>query len=268
MEDVTRSQTDLTAGALPAAGIELVLVGIGSGNPDHLTQQAIRALNGADLLLIPQKGAGKEDLAALRLSIARQVITNHLTRIVPFDLPVRDPAIADYTERVERWHDAIADRWMETILHHFPARRVALMVWGDPALYDSTLRIAARLPGVRVSVVPGITSIQALCAAHAMPLNSIGGPVTITTGRRLRAEGWPAGAETVVVMLDGTCAFETLPPEGLEIWWAAYAGMAEEIIDAGPLAVAGPRIQATRAAARAAHGWIMDIYLLRKSAEP
>ena len=33
--------------------IDLLLVGIGSGNPDHLTLQAIKALNSADLILIP-----------------------------------------------------------------------------------------------------------------------------------------------------------------------------------------------------------------------
>jgi len=31
--------------------IELLLVGIGTGNPDHLTLQAVKALNSADLIL-------------------------------------------------------------------------------------------------------------------------------------------------------------------------------------------------------------------------
>ena len=55
-----------------------------------------------------------------------------------------------------------------------------------------------------------------------------------------------------------------LDPDGLAIWWGAYLGMANQILDAGPLAEAGPRIRARRAAARAAHGWIMDVYLLRR----
>ena len=69
----------------------------------------------------------------------------------------------------------------------------------------------------------------------------------------------------LVVMLDGGCAFTTLAPEGVTIWWGAFVGMAEEVLHAGPLAEVGPEILATRAAARAAHGWIMDIYLLRRS---
>lgn len=252
--------------------IDLTLIGIGTGNPEHLTLQAIRALNAADAVLIPRKGEGKADLAELRRAICAEVIRDPArTRIVDFDLPVRDPATPDYRQRVEDWHDAIAGCWSAAIAEALPAGRgrVALLVWGDPSLYDSTLRIAARLPGtVPVSVVPGLTSIQVLCAAHAIPFNDIGAPVLVTTGRQLRAHGWPTGAERLVVMLDGDCAFQHLDPAGVEIWWGGYVGMAEQILEAGPLAEAGPRIIARRAAARAAHGWIMDIYLLSRRTTP
>ena len=240
---------------------ELHLIGIGTGNPDHLTRQAVKALNACDLVMIPLKG-GKADLAELRLAICHEVLTNPATKVVEFDLPERDAANPDYLAAVDDWHDAIAEVWRATMAAH-PAGKVALLVWGDPSLYDSTLRIAARLKGVTVKVVPGITSIQALTAAHAMTLNEIGEAVTITTGRQL-TEGWPAGADTLVIMLDGKCSFQTLDPEGISIWWGAYVGMAEEIILSGPLAEVGGQIVETRAAARASHGWIMDIYILRK----
>jgi precorrin-6A synthase len=143
---------------------------------------------------------------------------------------------------------------------------VALLVWGDPGLYDSTLRIAARLdPAPRLQVVPGVTALQALTAAHAIPFNTVNGAVTVTTGRRLRDHGWPEGAETLVVMLDGECSFQALDPAGLWIWWGGFLGMAEQVLESGPLAEAGPRIVETRAAARARHGWIMDTYLLRRA---
>lgn len=249
--------------------IELLLVGIGTGNPDHLTLQAIKALNSADLVLIPRKGATKADLAELRRSICADVLTNPATRIADFDLPVRDEATADYRRRVDDWHDAIARVWIDTILAEIgPSGRVALLVWGDPSLYDSTLRIAERvgrtLP-LTIKVIPGITSLQALTAAHAIPLNDIGEPFVVTTGRRLRDEGWPPGVDTVAVMLDGECSFRSLAPSGVTIWWAAYVGMAEEITVAGPLAEVADRIVAMRADARARHGWIMDIYLLRRA---
>lgn len=65
-------------------------------------------------------------------------------------------------------------------------------------------------------------------------------------------------------MLDGECSFRTLCAEGWTIWWGAFLGMAEQVLDFGPLDQAGPRIVETRAAARARHGWIMDTYLLRR----
>ena len=113
-------------------------------------------------------------------------------------------------------------------------------------------------------VVPGITSLQALTAAHAIPLNDLGAPVVITTGRQLRDFGWPQGADRVAVMLDGKCSFATLPPAGLHIWWGAYVGMTHQLLLSGALADIGERIITTRTEARARHGWIMDIYLLHR----
>jgi precorrin-6A synthase len=250
--------------------IELSLVGMGTGNPDHITRQGVAALNAADLILLPHKGADKADLADLRSSLCAQLITNPATRVVGFDMPVRDSADPDYQAGVNRWHDAVAQVWLAHIQAHLPqGGRLALLVWGDPSLYDSTLRIAQRLAlqlPLRVSVVPGITALQALTAAHAIALNEINAPVTITTGRRLRDHGWPADASTVAVMLDGHCAFQQLAPAGIHIWWGAYLGMPSQLCISGPLAEVGGRIVAQREAARAAHGWIMDTYLLRKHA--
>ena len=249
-----------------------MLIGIGTGNPDHLTLQAVKALNSADLILIPRKGPDKSDLAGLRRSICAGVLTNPATRIVDFDLPVRDVSDPDYRRGVADWHEAIAEVWVREItVNQGLAGRVALLVWGDPALYDSTLRIAARVGmkiPLQVTVIPGITSIQTLAAAHAMPLNTVGGPVLIATGRQLRDHGWPAGAETVVIMLDGNCAFQAIDPTGISIWWGAYVGMTEQIIRAGKLSEVAADIIATRATARAAHGWIMDIYILRRNGFP
>lgn len=244
--------------------MDILLIGIGTGNPDHLTLQAVKALNGADLVMIPHKGESKADLAELRRAICAEVITNPTVTIAEFVLPVRDAANPDYNAGVNDWHDAIAAVWEATITAHPGARKVALLVWGDPSLYDSTLRIASRLKVPhKVTVIPGITSIQALTAAHVIPLNEIGLPVTITTGRQLR-EGWPEGAATLVIMLDGNCSFQAIDPSGVSIWWGAYVGMPEQITLSGPLAEVGARIIETRAKARASHGWIMDIYILRR----
>jgi precorrin-6A synthase len=244
----------------------LSLIGIGCGDPKQLTRAAIGAISAADLILIPRKGTAKTDLADLRRTICAEVLSNDTTRIAEFDLPVRDAGEADYRKGVDDWHDAVAATWSQTIADHLGGEgKVALLIWGDPSLYDSSLRIARRLnPLPDIEVVPGITSIQALCAAHALPLNDIGEPFLVTTGRRLREGGWPVGVDTVVVMLDGGTAFQSLDPAGLHIWWGAYLGMADQIIMSGALAEVGARIVAARQAARERHGWIMDSYILKR----
>ncbi|PYF07143.1 precorrin-6A synthase (deacetylating) [Rhodobacter viridis] len=250
--------------------IELTLIGIGTGNPRHLTLQAIDAINAADLILIPLKGADKSDLAGLRRGICSAHLTNPAAKVIDFALPVRDAANPSYRKGVDDWHDAIAEAWMAEITTHCQGLngRVALLVWGDPSLYDSTLRIAERLKSrlpITTKVIPGITAIQALCAAHAIPLNEIGAPVQITTGRQLRDHGWPAGTDTVVAMLDGECSFQSLDPAGLTIFWGACVAMPEEVLIKGRVAEVTAQILQARADLRARHGWVMDIYLLRRN---
>ena len=249
--------------------IDLVLVGIGMGNPDHLTGQAIKALQNADLILIPEKGNEKSDLADLRAVICEKLLSP-IPQIARFRLPVRDPKESSYLKRVTDWHEKIALLWRDEIFKHCPnGGRVALMIWGDPSIYDSSLRIANRLIAeeqkVSINVVPGLTSVQLLPAAHKIPLNTLAEPVMIMTGRNLRDGGWPNTVKTVVVMLDGDCSFDQLDGKDYTIWWGAFLGMPEQILASGPLHQCCEDIKVLRANARAEHGWIMDSYLLRKN---
>lgn len=242
--------------------IRLWLIGIGTGNPRHVTLEAVQALREAALILLPRKGPDKADLAELRHAILRDCDSR--AQVIEFDMPQRDERLP-YLQRVRLWHDQIAAIWAGAIAQAQPSGPVALLVWGDPGLYNSTLRIAARLrPQPDLRVIPGITALQALTAAHAIPFNTLNGAVTVTTGRRLRDHGWPDGAQTVAVMLDGACSFQRLDPAGLRIWWGGFLGMPEQLLASGPLDMTGPQIVALREQARARHGWIMDCYLLRR----
>ena len=247
--------------------LQLFLVGIGTGNPAHLTREAEQAIRGADLILLPHKEDNKAELAQVRLSLLQELTVSE-KHIAHFDMPLRRQQGDDYDLQVDEWHDAIARRWQGCLQAHLPSGngRVALLVWGDPALYDSTLRIASRL-GLnkeQVHVVPGITSMQVLCSAHGIALNEIGAPFQVTTGRQLRENGWPQGVDTLVVMLDGQCSYEQVTEPGAVIHWGAYLGMPQQILMQGPLAEVQTAISATRKQARQEHGWIMDIYLLRR----
>lgn len=241
---------------------DLWLIGIGTGSLGHVTLEGQKALKDAAVILLPRKGPGKDDLAEVRLAILEASGSQAI--VLPFDMPVRDESLP-YQDRVVAWHDEIARRWVAALEGHQIDGPVALLVWGDPGLYDSTMRIAQRLsPAPNLRVIPGVTALQALTAAHAIPFNTVDGAVCITTGRQLRENGLPQNAETTIVMLDGACSFQALDPTGLRIWWGAYLGMPEQVLISGPLRDVQDEIVTRRAALREGHGWIMDTYMLRK----
>jgi precorrin-6A synthase len=244
----------------------LSVIGIGAGNPDHITMQAIKALRDLDVVFLIDKGDDKDSLAALRKDLCARYIENPACRFVIAKDPERDRAPVDYQAAVSAWHaqrTSIYERMIREELGE--TQHGAFLVWGDPSLYDSTLRILDQVAEMRtvafdLDVIPGITSIQALAARHRIPLNRVGGDIHITTGRQL-AKGMPG--DNVVVMLDGDCAFKTVKDD-VNIYWGAYVGTPDEILMSGPLRERGPEIEKIRSEARARHGWIMDTYLLRR----
>lgn len=249
---------------------KLLVIGIGAGNPDHMTVQAISGLNRADVLFIPDKGAAKNDLAELRRQICDRFVTNPKSRRVEFEVPVRAEPTSSYRSTVDDWHEAIAAIYEGLIRDELAQDGCgAFLIWGDPSLYDSALRILerVRLRGnveFALEVIPGITAVQALAASHKMALNRIGDAVLLTTGRRLTEEGLPENAGSTVVMLDGKCAFNTLEDKNTFIHWGAYLGTPDEITISGRLGDVGDKIERVREEARRKKGWIMDTYLLRK----
>ena len=238
------------------------VIGIGAGDPDYVTTQAISALNDTQVFFAMDKGETKDDLVALRRLICDRFITAPGYRFVELPDPKRATA-GDYRDNVNEWHAARARLWAQAIQTELGPDGVgAFLAWGDPSLYDSTLRILDRVAEhveFDFDVIPGVTAIQALTARHRVALNDIGAPVLITTGRQLRENGLTTDA---VVMLDGECSFLSCPPE-TRIWWGAYLGTPDELLESGTVGEVGERIVARRAAARDRHGWIMDIYLLR-----
>ncbi|TXI55989.1 MAG: precorrin-6A synthase (deacetylating) [Mycobacterium sp.] len=241
------------------------VIGIGAGDPDYVTAQAVRALNDTDVFFAMDKGEAKSDLVELRRAICRRFISGSDYRFVELPDPKR-ASDTEYREAVTDWHVARAMLWAKAIDAELGPDGVgAFLAWGDPSLYDSTLRILDEVVGhveLAYDVIPGITAVQALTARHRIPLNDIGEPVLITTGRQLRANPLRGSA---VVMLDGECSFVGCAPQ-TRIWWGAYLGTPDEILLSGTVGEVGARIVEVRAEARARHGWIMDIYLLREPA--
>ncbi|MBF6124598.1 precorrin-6A synthase (deacetylating) [Nocardia brasiliensis] len=242
---------------------KLSVIGIGAGDPDQVTVQAVKALRQVDVFFVIGKGAEKQELVDVRTAILAEHVEQPY-RIVEIADPPRDRAPADYQGVVEDWHE----RRAALLEAAFAAAEGVggMLVWGDPSLYDSTLRMIERVlarGAVRFDyeVIPGVTSVQALAARHRMVLHRIGEPVHITTGRRLRAEGL---ADSAVVMLDSECTFTEVPGNDVHIWWGAYLGMPDETLIAGPLREVEQQIVERRTRLRAEKGWIMDVYLLRR----
>lgn len=243
------------------------IIGIGAGDPDYLTVQAINALNEVDVFFIPDKGTEKEDLKRLRVQICERFIKDRAYRTVAFDTPQRQ-ASPNYRKTVDDWHVLIEKQYEGFLMEQLADGECgAFLVWGDPTLYDSTLRIIERIHAKGLpfayDVIPGISSIQALAARHRVPLNQIGEPVAIMPGRRLQG-GFPDDINDVVVVLDGDRAFRRLGADDPDIYWGAYIGTADEVLVSGRLSKVVDDIEAIRERKRREKGWIMDSYLLRK----
>lgn len=249
--------------------VRVLIIGIGTGNLDQLTREAIAALNQVDLFLVADKGEAARDLIRLRTEICQTFIASDQYRMIEVPDPERDRAPGDYSAAVSDWHAARAQAYAAVISDQLPENgTVGFLVWGDPAFYDSTIRIAKSLGEhgleIDIRVVPGISSLQLLAARHAITLNQIGGSIHVTTGRRLVAEYRPELGD-VAVMLDGNLACAGLAERypSLHIFWGAQLGLPAEVLIEGRLSGVLDRIRTARADVRARDGWVMDTYLLR-----
>jgi precorrin-6A synthase len=253
----------------------IYVIGIGAGDPEHLTLQAIAAMNRVDVFFTIDKGEAKGELAQLRATLLERHVTRP-HRVVAARDPERDRSPVNSTDS-GRYAAAVAD-WQkrrEALYARMIADELddgacgAFLVWGDPAVYDGTLRMLERIRGrapmaFDVVSVPGISSVQALAARHGLVLNRVGRPFVVTTGRRLAEDGFPPGVDDAVVMLDAVDAFATLADADLDIYWGAYLGTPDEVLVHGDLQQVKDEIAALRAELRARKGWIMDTYLLRR----
>ncbi len=251
----------------------ILIIGIGAGDPDYVTVQAVKALNRVDVFFLMDKGAAKGKLRAVREEICRRHIApGRAYRFVEAPSPPRDAKPADYLGCVDELNAAKQLVFERLIADEMKDGETAgILVWGDPMLYDSTIRnieaiAAAGSHTIDWDVIPGITAVQALAARHRIPLNRIAEPVLLTTGRRI-AEGFPDGVTSAAVLLDGEDTYRKFAGDDVDIYWGAYLGTPDEILIAGRTADVADEIHRRRHEARANNGWIMDTYLMRKTTD-
>ncbi|MGA5304933.1 precorrin-6A synthase (deacetylating) [Nucisporomicrobium flavum] len=246
---------------------KIYVIGIGAGDPDHLTLQAAKAIGRTDVFFLLDKGEAKESMIELRRRMVK-AYGKPGRRIAEGRDPDRDRTPADYEGTIADWRRRRSEVTEALISEHLLDDEVgAFLVWGDPSLYDSTIAILEEILArgatrFEYEVVPGISSVSALAAKHRVGVNRVGQPFQVTTGRRL-AEQWPAGVDDVIVMLDAHQSFGTVEGD-VDIYWGAYLGTPDELLISGPLAEVADEIRRVRTEARERHGWIMDTYLLRR----
>lgn len=247
---------------------KIYVIGIGAGDPDQLTLQAAKAIGRTDVFFVLDKGEAKDSMIELRRRMMK-AYGRPARRVAEGVDPSRDRTPEDYQGTVADWRHRRSEVTEALIGEHLlDGETGAFLVWGDPALYDSTIAILDEILGrgritFEYEVIPGVSSVATLAARHRVALNRVGHAFQITTGRRLADEGFPDGVDDVVVMLDARQAFTAHPDA--DIYWGAYLGTPDEILRSGRVAEVADDIVRTRAEARERHGWIMDTYLLRRN---
>ncbi|UDY25039.1 precorrin-6A synthase (deacetylating) [Nocardioides sp. Kera G14] len=232
------------------------ILGVGMG-PQHVTPEVANALRSCDYVIAAEK-SGDDGLLAARRAIAEA----YGVEVISVPDPERDRADpTDYGKAVRDWHEARVSAY-ESVLREREGT-AAFLVWGDPSLYDSTIRVVEQLAGrlpMEYDVLPGISAPQILAARHRIVLHPVGQPVHVTTARRLR-DDIATGQTNLCVMLTGTLDLDGL--DDWSIWWGANLGTdSEELVSGRVGAVAGD-VEKARQRAKESAGWVMDVYLLR-----
>lgn len=244
--------------------VRVRILGVGMG-PQHVTAEVADALRNVDYVVAPEKSSDDGLLALRRAVIAAHADTVPIVTVAD---PRRDRSAelttAEYERAVADWHAARAGRYADVLAER--GGTAAFLVWGDPSLYDSTIRIVQQVKDLGVEldydVLPGISAPQLLAARHRIVLHPVGRPVHITTGRRL-LDAVAEGQDNIVAMLNRELADLSGLAEWT-IWWGANLGAPGERLASGRVGDVLDEIIAARRQTQADAGWVMDIFLVRK----
>jgi precorrin-2/cobalt-factor-2 C20-methyltransferase len=139
----------------------LVGVGVGPGDPELMTVQALRVLREADRVVAPSLAA---DAVGRAESIVRQVAAEVAVERLVFDMSVA-------AEHRSISHQAAARALLAPL---DAGERVAFVTLGDPNIYSTFSSLAAAVldlrPDVVIETVPGIMAFQDLAARSSTVL--------------------------------------------------------------------------------------------------
>ena len=81
---------------------KLLIIGIGAGDPDFITLQAVKALGTVDVFFMLEKGAAKDAMVELRRELCRRHAKDRRYRVVEAPSPPRDARPADLGDALHR----------------------------------------------------------------------------------------------------------------------------------------------------------------------
>lgn len=143
-------------------------VGVGPGDPDHVTVKALRTLETADVILVPSTEA-----RASGVGRAEEIVCTHLPaktaaiRRIPFSM-AEHRGVGQ--RRASAW-EASATTAIEAF--EAGAKRVAFATVGDASVFSTfsyLCDLVSRRIEVTIEVIPGITAMQAIAATSRTPL--------------------------------------------------------------------------------------------------
>lgn len=164
----------------------LIGVGVGPGDPEHLTLKALRALRDADRVFVPETDTTRGGAGRAERIVARHVEAGRIERL-RFAMGSNGAREGDWSR---------AGEVIAPVLRR--GQTAAFATIGDPNLYSTFSYVAETVrelvPSVVVETVPGITALQDLAARS--------GTVLAEGDERLALIPWPAGAERLREALD------------------------------------------------------------------
>jgi precorrin-2/cobalt-factor-2 C20-methyltransferase len=179
---------------------ELIGVGVGPGDPELLTLAGLRAVRAANRVFVPV-------LAEHELGRAEAVVRAHLTDTSTIErlvFALADPVNGPQDRRHRHW-DTAAGRVADHISTHGSAVFATI---GDPTIYSTFGYLAATVrelvPNVIISMIPGITAMQATASAAGITLVEGGEPLTVLpAARNVTAVAEALGRHGTVVAYKG-----------------------------------------------------------------
>lgn len=141
----------------------LYVIGIGPGDPELLTLKAARIIKNVPYICVPK---GREEGSSLALSIVTKIIDLTDKEIIEAYFPMKKTRTTEHINGLEiKWQETV-----ENLIRYLnKGSDVVFLTLGDPSIYSTFFYLYERLlkekPELKITIIPGVSSITAAAAA-------------------------------------------------------------------------------------------------------